>query len=119
MTRCSEAAPAEALDHRCATDRSFQGHVPAAFLTQRSRAHVAAGKMKELRRNCAWQGFKRGHWSEVRYRGDPLARPIASYEVAPLARVAVRASRALNSRLQLDVPVAGDEPSPAGWLQVD
>jgi len=54
----------------------------------------------------------------VRYRGDPLRRPIASYEVAPLARLAVRASDAANTRLRLGEPVADDEAPPEGLLQV-
>lgn len=64
------------------------------------------------------QGLRRGHWSEVRYRGDPLRRPIASYEVPVLARLAVRASSAANVRLRLDTPMADDEAPPAGLVQV-
>lgn len=64
------------------------------------------------------QGLRRGHWSEVRYRGDPLRRPIASYEVPVLARLAVRASSAANARLRLDSPMADDEAPPAGLVQV-
>lgn len=63
------------------------------------------------------QGLRRGHWSQVRYRGDPLRRPIASYELAPLARLAVRASEAANRRLRLGEPLADDEPAADGILQ--
>lgn len=64
------------------------------------------------------QGLRRGHWSEVKYRGDPLRRPIASYEVPVLARLAVRASCAANARLGLYSPVRSDEEPPAHLLQV-
>lgn len=62
--------------------------------------------------------MRRGHWSQLRFRGDPLRRPIASYEVAPLARLAVRASEAANARLRLGAPVPHDELPAAGLLQV-
>lgn len=64
------------------------------------------------------QGVRQGHWSQLKYRGDPLRRPIASYELAPLARLAVKASEAVNTQLRLGQPVADDEPPAAGMLQV-
>ena len=64
------------------------------------------------------QGVKRGHWSQLRYRGDTLRRPIASYELAPLVRLLVRASEAANARMRLGTPAAADEPALEGPLQV-
>lgn len=64
------------------------------------------------------QAVRRGQWSDVRYRGDPLRRPIASYEVPIVARWAVRASEAANRALRLDEPPTGDDASPSGPIQV-
>lgn len=50
-----------------------------------------------------------GSWREVAYHGDSMLRPIASYEVAWLARVLVGVSRAINNSLGLS---AVPEPTP-------
>lgn len=63
------------------------------------------------------KAVRQGKWNDVRYRGDPLRRPIASYEVPVVARLAVRASEAINRKLQLDTPVVEGESLPSGFLQ--
>jgi hypothetical protein len=53
-----------------------------------------------------------GDWRRLAYKGDPLLRPIASNEVAPLARLLVGASTAVNTALGLDgVPHPQQEPA--------
>jgi hypothetical protein len=51
-----------------------------------------------------------GNWREVKYRGDPMLRPIASYEVSWLVRFLVRLSQAINATLGL---TAEPQPPPA------
>ncbi|KAF6262749.1 hypothetical protein COO60DRAFT_1699160 [Scenedesmus sp. NREL 46B-D3] len=56
---------------------------------------------------------KAGCWRDVRYQGDWMLRPIASNEVAPLVRLLVGVSRAVNSTLGLTgVPAAPGEGPP-------
>lgn len=50
-----------------------------------------------------------GRWRALSYRGDPLLRPIASNELPLLVRPLVRASRAANAALGLDVPYCEGE----------
>ena len=50
-----------------------------------------------------------GHWADLHYKGDWLARPIASNEIPPLVRLLVWVSRRLNAVLGLDVPWRGDD----------
>lgn len=53
-----------------------------------------------------------GDWRRLAYKGDQLLRPIASNEVAPLARLLVGASTAVNTALGLDgVPHPQQEPA--------
>jgi hypothetical protein len=57
-------------------------------------------------------------WRDVRYRGDPLHRPVASYEVGALVRPLVAASEALNAALGLGgAPAAAGVPPPEDRLQ--
>ncbi|KAK9917041.1 hypothetical protein WJX75_000269 [Coccomyxa subellipsoidea] len=51
------------------------------------------------------------------YRGHPLRRPIASNEIAWLARVLVRASDAANAALGLDRPATEEEAAQGGPVQ--
>jgi hypothetical protein len=44
----------------------------------------------------------RSTWKDVKYKGDPLRRPVASYEIAMLVLLTVRASEFLNKHLGLD-----------------
>jgi hypothetical protein len=44
----------------------------------------------------------RSTWKDVKYKGDPLRRPVASYEIAMLVSLTVRASQFLNNYLGLD-----------------
>jgi hypothetical protein len=55
----------------------------------------------------------------VRYHGDWMLRPIASNEVAPLVRLLVGISRAVNSSLGLTgVPTGPGEEPPETVTQV-
>ena len=51
-----------------------------------------------------------GNWREIKYRGDPMLRPIASYELSWLVRFLVRLSQAINATLGL---TAEPQPPPA------
>jgi hypothetical protein len=44
----------------------------------------------------------RSTWKDVKYKGDALRRPVASYEIAMLVLLTVRASEFLNKHLGLD-----------------
>ena len=48
------------------------------------------------------QGLRKGHWSQLRFRGDEMLRPPASNEIAWLAVVLVRLSMWINRALGLD-----------------
>jgi hypothetical protein len=79
--------------------------LPAAAAQGGGRAGAAAAHDEAIPR------LPRSTWREVRYRGDPLRRPVASYEFAPLVRALVALSAALNAWLGLDRAVAeGEEP---------
>lgn len=51
----------------------------------------------------------RSSWRDVKYKGDPLRRPVTSYEIAPLVRALVGLSEAANRLLGLDRPVADED----------
>eukprot|EP00882_Tetradesmus_deserticola_P025657 GHRQ01028202.1.p2 GENE.GHRQ01028202.1~~GHRQ01028202.1.p2 ORF type:complete len:152 (+),score=68.35 GHRQ01028202.1:152-607(+) len=62
---------------------------------------------------------KAGCWRGLRYQGDWMLRPIASNEVAPLVRLLVGVSRAVNSSLGLTgVPAPPGEGPPETVTQV-
>ena len=48
----------------------------------------------------------------MRYKGDPLRRPVATYEVAPLVRLLVALSARANAWLRLDCAWAPEEDAP-------
>lgn len=54
----------------------------------------------------------------MRYRGDPLTRPIASFEVGFLVRLLVALSLRLNAWLALDRPWTPEEDPPENKAQV-
>ena len=54
----------------------------------------------------------------MQYKGDPLTRPIASYELGLLVRLAVALSRRLNAALALDRPWSPEEDPPENRVQV-
>jgi hypothetical protein len=58
------------------------------------------------------QALRRGAPQQLRYRGHPMRRPIASNEVPVLARALVRASDAANAALGLDSAAAPDQDAP-------
>ena len=68
--------------------------------------------------NAAAAGFMysvprlpRSTWRDVRFKGDSLERPVTSYEIAPLVRLAVAISQRINAALGLDqVWDEGEEP---------
>ena len=69
------------------------------------------------------QALRLGSPAQLRYRGAPMLRPIASNEVPVLARALVRASEAANRALGLDAPEEQSAPdqdvrSGNGVLQV-
>lgn len=47
------------------------------------------------------QRLPKSTWRDVRYRGDPLLRPIASFEIGLLVRLLVALSLRLNAALGL------------------
>lgn len=64
------------------------------------------------------QRLPRSTWRDVRYRGDPLTRPIASFEVGFLVRLLVALSLRLNAWLALDRPWTPEEDPPENKAQV-
>ena len=64
------------------------------------------------------QGLKKGHWSQVRFRGDDMLRPLTSHEIAWLAVLLVRLSEALNRRLGLDAASDNQHSQPETIFQV-
>ena len=48
------------------------------------------------------QRLPRSSWRDVQYKGDPLRRPVATYEVALLVRLLVALSQRANAWLRLD-----------------
>lgn len=54
----------------------------------------------------------------MRYKGDPLTRPIASYELGLLVRLLVALSLRLNAWLALDRPWTPQEDPPENRAQV-
>ncbi len=64
------------------------------------------------------QALKLGRWQDLQYKGDPMRRPIASNEVAWLARLLVQASDYLNTALGIDRPPTPEEASQHGVVQV-
>ncbi len=64
------------------------------------------------------QRLPRSTWRDVRYKGDPLTRPIASYELGPLVRLLVALSMRLNAWLALDRPWTPQEDPPENRVQV-
>ncbi len=64
------------------------------------------------------QALQLGRREVLAYRGDPLRRPIASNEVAWLARLLVRASDAANAALGLKRRVTDQETAAGGPVQV-
>lgn len=86
-----------------------------------SNAEQSSGaciKCRRLDLGLRMQALKRGRWQDLRYRGHPMRRPIASNEVAWLARLLVRASDALNAALGIDQAHPG-ETAEQGIMQVD
>ncbi len=57
------------------------------------------------------QGLRKGHWSQLRFRGDEMLRPVTSQEIGWLAVVLVRLSMRVNHAIGLDggAPTAQDE----------
>jgi hypothetical protein len=72
-----------------------------------------------LKSDCAPTHAAAGCWRDLRYQGDWMLRPIASNEVAPLVRLLVGVSRAVNSSLGLTgVPTPPGEEPPETVTQV-
>jgi len=66
---------------------------------------AAAGFMDSVPR------LPRSTWRDVRFKGDSLERPVTTYEVAPLVRIAVAISQRMNANLGLDQSWdEGEEP---------
>jgi len=72
------------------------------------------------------QRLPKSTWRDVRYRGDPLLRPITSFEIGLLVRLLVALSMRINAALGLvdrgsgeeqGAEAAGEEP-PENRLQV-
>lgn len=58
-------------------------------------------------------------WRDVRFKGDPLLRPIGRYELAWLARPLVALSLALNRRLGLGPGAQpGSQPPETRWEDI-
>jgi sphingomyelin phosphodiesterase 4 len=61
----------------------------------------------------------RSRFSEVKYRGDWMKRPISETEVAWLARVLIRLSDWLNDALRLGCDDADDSPANLAYIKFD
>ena len=69
--------------------------------------------------NCgSMQALQLGRRELLAYQGHPLRRPIASNEIAWLARLLVRASDAANTALGLDRRATEQETGEGGSVQV-
>ena len=64
------------------------------------------------------QRLPKSSWRDVRYKGDTLTRPIASFELGFLVRLLVALSMRLNAWLALDRPRAPGEEPPEKRMQV-
>jgi hypothetical protein len=72
-----------------------------------------------VKSDCALTHAAAGCWRNLRYQGDWMLRPIASNEVAPLVRLLVGVSRAVNGSLGLTgVPTPPGEEPPETVTQV-
>ncbi len=67
---------------------------------------------------CHVQALRLGRREDLGYRGDPLRRPIASNEIAWVARALVHASEAANVALGLNRPATEEETAQGGLVQV-
>lgn len=94
--------------------------LPLAELAQLAEVAPAAAS------NAAAEGLldavprlPRSTWKDVKYKGDPLHRPVTSYEIGPLVRVAVAVSERVNLALSLDRPWdQGEEPAENRFQEV-
>ena len=60
------------------------------------------------------QRLPKSSWRDVRYRGDPMLRPIASFEIALLVRLLVALSGRINAALGLSGPRPQQEQQQGG-----
>ena len=60
------------------------------------------------------QGLRKGHWSQLRFHGDEMLRPVTSNEIGWLAVASVRLSMRINRALGFD-----DKELPSADEQVD
>jgi hypothetical protein len=83
-----------------------------------SAPQPAAQRTEALEHGQYLPRLPRSTWKEVRYKGDPMHRPITSFEIPFVVRMLVAMSERLNSMLGLDrgVPTA-DEPPPENRVE--
>ena len=102
----SQISPTEIFTCVMSCHASYLAHMPTACLPA---LHPAFRHLQRLPRSS---------WRDVRYKGDPLTRPIASFELGLLVRLLVALSLRLNAWLELDRPWTPGEDPPENRFQV-
>lgn len=86
--------------------------LPLASLAE-ARPHLSPGKITmEDQGGAGFTRLPRSTWKDVKYKGDPMFRPIASFEIGFLVRFLVFCSSRINHILKLDQgpPAPGELP---------
>jgi hypothetical protein len=76
----------------------LQAHLHSAKL---AAAGASLNATSHPPRCLALQRLPKSSWRDVQYKGDPMLRPIASFEIGPLVRLLVAISVRLNAALGL------------------
>jgi hypothetical protein len=89
--------------------------LPLAELAEVTPA--AAGNAAAARLMDSVPRLPRSTWRDVRFKGDSLERPVTTYEIAPLVRIAVAISQRINAALGLDQAWDEGEEPPENQFQ--